>query len=95
LSGHLGELTDEQRAALRLENAANSSGRLLDPLIDRSRSGSEPWVRLGALDVAARPGGAAFISGTALQRAAQDGDGFVREAAQRLLRQSAPGLSPR
>ena len=58
----------------------------LDRLLDKPAAGDR-WVRLGALEVAGRPGGAAFLSTPTLRRAAEDSDGFVREAAQRLLQQ--------
>lgn len=78
LSAHTGELPAAERTAL--------VGGLLDRLLDKPAAGDR-WVRLGALEVAGRPGGAAFLSTPTLRRAAEDSDGFVREAAQRLLQQ--------
>jgi len=79
LASHVAELPKEEPAG------SGERGHLLDRLVDRSLAGSERWVRLGALEVAGRPGGEAFLSTPALRSAAEDGDGFVREAAERLL----------
>ncbi len=105
VAAHIGALPQEARAKLLETPPGQPAGRLLDRLINNAGSsgnsgssgsighfgaGSERWVRLGALEVAGRPGGAALVSTAALQRAAEDNDGFVREAALRLLKTAGP-----
>lgn len=78
--------------ALSKHAAELSAQALLDParpaLLDGLLAKSELWVRLSTLEVIAQPGGRAFVSANALRKAAEDSDGFVRDAAQQLLQQS-------
>lgn len=57
------------------------------PMLDRFVGHADRWVRLSVLKAAARPGGARCLSPTALERAAVDRDGYVRELAAQLLMQ--------
>lgn len=57
------------------------------PMLDRFVGHADRWVRLSVLKAAARPGGARCLSLAALERAAADRDGYVRELAAQLLLQ--------
>ena len=75
-----------QAAGLLIEPGAADTGAVLDRLLAHG----ERWVRLDALQIAARPGGRKLASPAALTKAAADPDGYVREVAARLLAAKSP-----
>ena len=84
LANVIATLPSDERTTM-LDEAAGLLDRLVEKPADKAADG-ERWVRLSALETAERPGASAFLSTAALRRAAEDSDGFVREAAQRLLK---------
>lgn len=72
---------------LERSQRAGDQAALPMPILDRFVGHADRWVRLSVLKAAARPGGARCLSPAALERAAADRDGYVRELAAQLLMQ--------
>jgi len=70
--------------AASLYSTVPSSHRGSQPVFDRLLAHSDRWVRLQTLTMVGDAAARSLLSSGALAKAAQDNDGFVREAAQRL-----------
>lgn len=70
--------------AASLYSTVPSSHRGSQPVFDRLLAHSDRWVRLQTLTMVGDAAARSLLSSGALAKAAQDHDGFVREAAQRL-----------
>ncbi len=80
----VGVLAEHATAPFEMDSAELTNPPL-DRLLDRTLLGRQRLIRLAAIEIAAKPGGAAFVSPTALRKASEDSDGFVRESAAKLL----------